>query len=230
MNTQKGIAPIIIIVLVVLAGTGVFAVVERNTLKGYFEKGDKPTESTREKLPTEFQNGEIPSGQDKQSSSTPQVPQSTKPTSGQFHAVIDSSMNLQDDGLTHGKIDPMVLGEDKKEFSLNAAVPVTFRWTASVPKTGESAKYRLNVWQLMQGQSGAQAMRSNQPIVTKDVDNVVEVTVSGIYTGPCRPPYLCDFVWAVETLSSQPSSGNTSTGVAPASATLPQKIQDGTAR
>ncbi|MBK8519328.1 MAG: hypothetical protein IPL54_00115 [Chitinophagaceae bacterium] len=50
--------------------------------------------------------------------------------------------------------------------------PVTFRWTPLVPKPREPVTYRLKVWQLMQGQNGTQAMRSNQPIVTKDVDNI----------------------------------------------------------
>jgi hypothetical protein len=41
-------------------------------------------------------------------------------------------------------------------------------------------------------------MKTNNPIVTKDVMDITEASVSGIYTGPCKPPYLCDFVWNVE--------------------------------
>ena len=44
-------------------------------------------------------------------------------------------------------------------------------------------------------------MKTNQPILTKDVDTITEATVSGIYTGPCKPPYLCDYIWSVETLT-----------------------------
>ncbi|MBK7308922.1 MAG: hypothetical protein IPI88_19185 [Chitinophagaceae bacterium] len=44
-------------------------------------------------------------------------------------------------------------------------------------------------------------MRTNKPIVTKEVDNITEATVSGIYTGPCRPPYLCDYIWMVEAVT-----------------------------
>lgn len=54
----------------------------------------------------------------------------------------------------------------------------------------------------MQGQSGSQAMKTNKPIVTKDVADITEASVSGIYTGPCKPPYLCDFIWAVEKISA----------------------------
>jgi hypothetical protein len=90
-----------------------------------------------------------------------------------------------------------------KSFSADEALqPITFRWTPVVPKPQQAVTYRLKVWQLMQGQSSTEAMRTNQPIVTKDVDNITETTVSGIYTGPCRPPYLCDFVWSVEVINS----------------------------
>ena len=89
-----------------------------------------------------------------------------------------------------------------KSFSADeASQPIAFRWTPVVPKP-QSVIYRLKVWQLMQGQSGSQAMRTNQPIVTKDVDNITQTTVVGIYTGPCRPPYLCDFIWTVEAIDS----------------------------
>ena len=90
---------------------------------------------------------------------------------------------------------------DKKQFTereINA--PVTFRWTPLVPKPQEPVTYRLRVWQLMQGQNANAAMRSNQPIITKDVENLTQTVVSGLYTGPCKPPYLCDFVWTVQAL------------------------------
>jgi hypothetical protein len=79
---------------------------------------------------------------------------------------------------------------------------VTFRWTPVVPKPKEGVTYRLKVWQLMQGQNSTQAMRTNKPIVTKDVMDVTQATVSGIYTGPCKPPYLCDFIWTVEAIAA----------------------------
>ena len=81
--------------------------------------------------------------------------------------------------------------------------PVMFRWTSLVPKPKEPVTYRLKVWQLMQGQNGTQAMRTNQPIVTKDVENITQAVVSGLYTGPCKPPYLCDFIWNVQGLNRE---------------------------
>lgn len=92
-----------------------------------------------------------------------------------------------------------VFPEDKKQFMPDEAKQsISFRWTAVVPKPQEPVSYRLKVWQLMQGQNGTQAMRSNQPIVTKDVDNITQVVIDNIYNGPCKPPYLCDFIWVVE--------------------------------
>jgi hypothetical protein len=47
--------------------------------------------------------------------------------------------------------------------------PLTFRWVPVLPKPKEPVTYRLKVWQLMQGQSGAQAMKANNPIIEKEV-------------------------------------------------------------
>jgi hypothetical protein len=94
-----------------------------------------------------------------------------------------------------------VAPSNAKSFSADEVQnPITFRWTPVVPKPRDPVVYKLKVWQLMQGQNSTQAMRSNQPIVTKDVDNITETVISGIYTGPCRPPYLCDFVWTVQAM------------------------------
>lgn len=88
-----------------------------------------------------------------------------------------------------------------------------FRWTPLVPKPKEPVTYRLRVWQLMEGQNGPSAMRSNQPLVTKDVDNLTQATVNNLYTGPCKPPYLCDFIWNVQALNrnGKPMGNNNGT-------------------
>ena len=93
--------------------------------------------------------------------------------------------------------------EDKKQFTLaEAKGTVTFKWSPVVPNAGETNTYRLRVWQLMQGQQPQTAMKSNQPVVTKDVLNNSEVSVTGVITGPCRPPYMCDFIWSVERIAA----------------------------
>lgn len=92
---------------------------------------------------------------------------------------------------------------DKRFLKKDMLKPVMFRWTPLVPKPKEPVTYRLKVWQLMQGQNGLQAIRTNQPVVTKDVDNLTQAVVSNLYTGPCRPPYLCEFIWNVQALNRE---------------------------
>lgn len=91
--------------------------------------------------------------------------------------------------------------ENGKSFSSDEVLsPVIFRWTPVSPKPQQPVTYKLRVWQLMQGQNGTQAMRVNQPIIIRNVVGLEEVSVSGMYTGPCKPPYLCDFIWTVEAV------------------------------
>ena len=98
----------------------------------------------------------------------------------------------------------LITPENGKEYSSTDMIkPVMFRWTPLVPKPKEPVTYRMKVWQLMQGQNATTAMRTNQPIVTKDVDNITQAVVSNIYTGPCRPPYLCDYVWNVQAVNRE---------------------------
>ena len=98
----------------------------------------------------------------------------------------------------------------KKFAGVELQGPVMFRWSPLVPKPKEPVTYRMKVWQLMQGQNGTTAMRTNQPIATKDVDNLTQATVNGIWTGPCKPPYLCDYIWNVQALnrSGKPMGNN----------------------
>jgi hypothetical protein len=71
---------------------------------------------------------------------------------------------------------------------------VNFKW--SVGPTSPMVTYRLRVWQLMQGQNSSAAMKENTPIVDKSTD-ANTISISGMLTGPCKPPYLCEFVWNV---------------------------------
>lgn len=81
-----------------------------------------------------------------------------------------------------------------------AKKPISFRWTPIIPKPRETVTYRVAVWQLMQGQTGSQAMKTNQPFFTKDVDNLTQTVINNLVSGPCLPPYLCEFVWNVQAL------------------------------
>lgn len=83
---------------------------------------------------------------------------------------------------------------------IDSKQPVLFSWTPLVPKPSGGVTYRLKVWQLMQGQNSTTAMRTNQPIVTKDVDNITQIMVTDLNAaGPC-PPFICQFTWNVQAL------------------------------
>jgi hypothetical protein len=103
-------------------------------------------------------------------------------------------------GTTQSGTLKLLSPENKSVITPVENAPINFRWTPLVPKPQQPVTYRLRVWQLMQGQNSTQAMRTNKPIVTKDVADITEVSISNIYTGPCKPPYLCDFVWTVQAL------------------------------
>jgi hypothetical protein len=112
------------------------------------------------------------------------------------------------------KNNPVILqsGDEIKVINeTDAEKAITLRWTPLVPKPAGPVTYRIRVWQLMQGQNGTQAMRSNKPIVEKTVTNTTETSVQGILTGPCKPPYLCDFIWTAEAISSTGKLLNTAT-------------------
>lgn len=98
----------------------------------------------------------------------------------------------------------LITPDNGKKFSLaDLMKPLQFRWTPLVPKPREPVTYRLRVWQLMQGQNGNAAMRSNTPIADKEVKEITQATLTNILTGPCRPPYLCDFIWNVQALNRE---------------------------
>jgi hypothetical protein len=108
----------------------------------------------------------------------------------------------QPETVTAGNMKLVAPANDKR-FTINEMKqPLTFRWTPLVPKPRDPVTYRLRVWQLMQGQNTTAAMKENKPVVTKEVKDASSTTVANLYTGPCRPPYLCDFVWTVQAIDA----------------------------
>lgn len=109
----------------------------------------------------------------------------------------------------HGNNIILLSPADGKLFEKSdASKPVLFRWTAVTPKPKEAVTYRLKVWQLRQGQTVVEAMRINQPVITKEVTNITQAAIGNLYTGPCKPPYLCDFVWAVEAFNNEETAAS----------------------
>jgi len=79
----------------------------------------------------------------------------------------------------------------------NIRKPITFRWSPVFPNPTGIVIYSLKVWQLMQGQTGTQAMIINQPVVNNNYNNITQVIIQNLVTGPLMPPYLNDFIWTV---------------------------------
>jgi hypothetical protein len=69
-----------------------------------------------------------------------------------------------------------------------------------LPRPQGNITYRLKVWQLMQGQNGVAAIKSNTPFIEKEIINITQAVITNLYIGPCKPPYLCDYVWNVQAL------------------------------
>lgn len=108
---------------------------------------------------------------------------------------------------------------DKVFTEPESNMPVSFRWAPVIPRPKDPVTYRLKVWQLMEGQNAAAAIRANQPIVTKDIDNITQASVTNLNSEPCKLPYLCRYVWNVEALSKEVVQGkNKSYGISEATA------------
>jgi hypothetical protein len=80
----------------------------------------------------------------------------------------------------------------------NIKKPITFRWTSVFPRPTGTVTYCLKVWQLMQGQTGVQAMNANQPIVNNNYNNIMQVVILNLVPGPLLAPYLNEFIWTVQ--------------------------------
>lgn len=188
MKNQKGNALVVAVVAIALLGGAAYALVSRDVLKTFFATGDKPTQEEKKMAPLNADGNLTDSGKED---------------------VIPAQYNPKEVVIDKKVAQPLVLSEAQLEFKMTEAQPVTFRW-AGASESDTAVTYRLKVWQLMQGQSAASAMKENKPIVIMDVTGS-EATVSDLYTGPCRPPYLCDFVWSADVVNKD-TSGEVGTG------------------
>ncbi len=94
-----------------------------------------------------------------------------------------------------------IMPTNKKILSeIEAKAPLTFRWIPLIPKPSWPVTYRLKVWQLMQGQNGTQAMRSNQPFVEEEIK---DQTLFLYRKGWLGWPKNASAIWIVEALDQQ---------------------------
>ncbi|MEP6466497.1 MAG: hypothetical protein ABJB05_09325 [Parafilimonas sp.] len=79
--------------------------------------------------------------------------------------------------------------------------PLTFRWTPVVPlPLNKDVVYHLKIWQIPKGQTAMQVIKSTQPLVEKDIDNLTQASITtGLF--PCAPN--CHFAWIVEATDKE---------------------------
>ena len=93
---------------------------------------------------------------------------------------------------------------DKKSLSdKEMTSPLTFRWTPLVPRPRDPILYRLKVWQLMQGQNGNAAMKSNTPVVTKEVKELTQFVKPNLMGDIEMIGGAANLVWNVEAVDGQ---------------------------
>ena len=96
----------------------------------------------------------------------------------------------------------LLMPENKVILNPNEAQNlITFRWSSLIPQIEKFVTYRLQVFEVLEGQENMQALRSNQPILDVDLQNTTQYF--------WRPQlYLKDsaehlFIWTVQTLDSR---------------------------
>ena len=103
-----------------------------------------------------------------------------------------------------------------------AQTAITFRWTPVVPRYTEPVTYRLQVFEVLAHQYPVQALRSNQPLLDKEIRGVTqyiwrpqlsflsEGNIESVKTGILEPEPLDEkmkkhinihkFIWTIQTL------------------------------
>jgi hypothetical protein len=93
------------------------------------------------------------------------------PTASVKDTKVTGEQNQSDSNrtVTVRVLNVVHIKRDKKPGEAAQQNSLIFCWSSD---ENTAASYRLKVWQLMQGQNAETTMRTNLPIVTKDVDNV----------------------------------------------------------
>ena len=90
-----------------------------------------------------------------------------------------------------------------------AQTAITFRWTPVVPRQSSPVTYRIQVFEVLPNQSPVQALRSNQPLLDKEILAVTQfiwqpqLTFAPVDSNATRK--LPTFIWTIQSLDK---SGN----------------------
>ncbi len=70
---------------------------------------------------------------------------------------------------------PTLINPTNKEVIKGAAIKgIVFRWSPVIPSPKAIVTYRLQVWEVLQGQNSMTAMRNNQHIIEKDLNGILQ--------------------------------------------------------
>ncbi len=85
-----------------------------------------------------------------------------------------------------------------------AQTAITFRWTAIVPRLTDPVTYRLQVFEVLENQTPLQALRSNQPLLDKEVKGTTQYIwrpqLSFFATDSNAVKKLPGFIWTIQSL------------------------------
>lgn len=97
-----------------------------------------------------------------------------------------------------------VLPIDNAIFSVSVATqPVNLKWIAVMPKPAGNITYQIKIWKINSGQTAAQAISQNLPVVTKDVLNQTQTTITNLIEPACILSTTgCQYVWQVQALGA----------------------------
>ena len=91
---------------------------------------------------------------------------------------------------------------DKTWLDANIAQSViTFRWSSIVPQSKEQVIYRVQVFEVIEGQQPMQSLRSNQPILDMEVRNTTQYFWRPQLSLKDSIGHI--FIWTVQTLDSK---------------------------
>lgn len=92
-----------------------------------------------------------------------------------------------------------------------AKTAITFRWTPLVPRPQGAVGYRLQVFEILAGQQAVQALRSNQPVLDKIVNNQTQfiwqpqlgfITDATQDSATVSTLPLNRFIWTIQTIEN----------------------------
>lgn len=98
---------------------------------------------------------------------------------------------------------PYLLSPNDKDWldANTAQTAITFRWSSLVPLSQETPTYRLQVYEVLSGQTTLQALRSNQPILLTEQKRITQYIWRPQLS--FKDSALHIFIWTVQTLDSK---------------------------